>query len=209
MPPPIHAVTNDAILSRPEFFEVAVRVMCALGERGALQLRTRWLPAARLHELAVALGEAQRSTGCWVVVHDRVDIALSSGARGAQLTSRSLTIEQSRVVAPQLPIGASVHSVDEAVEAARSGAAWVVAGHVYETPSHPGQPGRGAALVRAITAATPIPCIAIGGIRAEHLPELRAAGAHGVAVIRGIWNASDAERAATDYVSAYESEHRP
>lgn len=209
MPPPLHAVTNDAILSRPEFFEVAVRVMCALGEKGALQLRTRWLPAARLYELAVALGEAQQSSGCWIVVNDRVDIALASRARGAQLTSRSLTVEQARSVAPELPLGASVHSAEEAVEAARSGAGWVVAGHVYETPSHPGQPGRGAELVRAITAATPIPCIAIGGIRPDHVPALRAAGAHGVAVIRGIWNASDAERAATDYLSAYESEHRP
>ncbi|HEY9449911.1 MAG TPA: thiamine phosphate synthase, partial [Gemmatimonadaceae bacterium] len=82
---------------------------------------------------------------------------------------------------------------------------WVVAGHVYETASHPGVPGGGESLVREVAAATSIPCIAIGGIRAEHLPALRAAGAYGVAFIRGIWSANDAERAATDYVSAYES----
>ena len=58
MPPAIHAVTNDAILSQPNFFGLAVRVMCALGSKGALQLRTRWLSAARLYELATALVEA-------------------------------------------------------------------------------------------------------------------------------------------------------
>ena len=206
--PALHAVTNDAILSRPNFFGLAVRVMCALGSKGALQLRTRWLPAARLYELAVALSEAEKSTGCWIVVNDRVDVALASGAHAAQLTSHSLSVEQARVVAPKLPLGASVHSVEEALAAARAGADWVVAGHVYSTPSHPGQPGRGIELVSAITDATTIPCIAIGGIRPEHLPALRAAGAHGVAVIRGIWDASDAERAAFDYVSAYDSHYR-
>jgi thiamine-phosphate diphosphorylase len=208
MPPALHAVTNDAIISRPTFFGLAVRVMCALGSRGAIQLRTRWLPALRIYELASALAEAQKSTGCWVIVNDRVDIALASGARGAQLTSHSLTVEQARIAAPRLPLGASVHSVDEAGAAANAGADWIVAGHVYSTPSHPGQPGRGIELVRAITAVTLVPCIAIGGIRPQHVPALRAAGAHGVAVIRGIWDASDAERAAFDYVSAYDSHYR-
>jgi thiamine-phosphate diphosphorylase len=206
--PALHAVTNDAIISRPNFFGLAVRVMCALGSRGAIQLRTRWLPALRIYELASALAEAQKSSGCWVVVNDRVDIALASGARGAQLTSHSLTLEQARIATPSLPLGASVHSVDEAVAAASSGADWNVAGHVYSTPSHPGQPGRGIELVSAITAVTLVPCIAIGGIRPQHVPALRAAGAHGVAVIRGIWDASDAERAAFDYVSAYDSHYR-
>ncbi len=207
-PPALHAVTNDAILARPNFFGLAVRVMCALGAKGAIQLRTRWLPAARLYELAAALVEAERSTGCWVIVNDRVDIALASGAHGAQLTSHSLTIEQARRFAPSLPLGASVHSVSEAVDAGRAGADWLVAGHVYSTPSHPDQPGRGAELVSGIAAATSVPCIAIGGIRPEHIAPLRAAGAHGVAVIRGIWEAHDAERAAFDYVSSYDSHYR-
>jgi thiamine-phosphate diphosphorylase len=182
--------------------------MCALGSRGAIQLRTRWLPTARLYELAAALVEGERSTGCWVIVNDRVDLALASGAHGAQLTSHSLTLEQARAFAPKLPLGASVHSVTEGIAAADAGADWIVAGHVYSTPSHPGQPGRGAELVSAIAAATSVPCIAIGGIRPEHVPALREAGAHGVAVIRGIWESNDAERAAFDYVSSYDSHHR-
>ncbi|HEY9514389.1 MAG TPA: thiamine phosphate synthase [Gemmatimonadaceae bacterium] len=203
--PALHAVTTDAILSRPGFLELARRVMGVLGERGALHLRARLVTASLMHDLAVALLEAQESTGCWVVVNERVDIALATGARGAQLTSRSLTPAEARIVARDLPLGASVHSVVEAVAAAAAGADWVVAGHVYETASHPGVPGGGESLVREVAAATSIPCIAIGGIRAEHLPALRAAGAYGVAFIRGIWSANDAERAATDYVSAYES----
>ncbi|MBX6332431.1 MAG: thiamine phosphate synthase, partial [Gemmatimonadaceae bacterium] len=88
--------------------------------------------------------------------------------------------------------------------AAADGASWVVAGNVYPTPTHAGAPGRGAALVRTIVAAAPVPCIAIGGVKPAHVAALRAAGAHGVAAISGIWGGDDAERAAIDYLSAYE-----
>lgn len=205
--PVIHAVTDDLVLGHPEFVERARGVMRALGGRGALHLRGRVHPAARLYELAVALRPLQERTGCWVLVNDRVDIALAAGVRGAQLTSRSLLVSDARRIAPALALGASVHSPGDACVAAAAGADWVVAGHVYATRSHPDAPGRGIALVRAVAAVTRAPCIAIGGIRPEHVPALRAAGAHGVAAITGIWGASDAERAAIDYLSRYDT-HR-
>lgn len=202
--PVIHAVTSDAVLARGDFIERARSVMRALGPRGAVHLRARTLTAARLYELAVALGPLQERHGCWVVVNDRVDVALAAGARGAQLTSRSLPVADARRLAPALPLGASVHSAAEAARAAADGASWVVAGNVYPTPTHAGAPGRGAALVRTIVAAAPVPCIAIGGVKPAHVAALRAAGAHGVAAISGIWGGDDAERAAIDYLSAYE-----
>lgn len=207
MLPLIHAVTTDLVLSQPDFLDRARGVMRALGERGAVHVRARLLPAARVYELTVALLPAQERTGCWLVVNDRLDIALAAPAQGAQLTSRSITVADARSVVGDMPLGASVHAVDDAVAAAASGADWVVAGHVFATPSKGMTPGRGVELVRGIVAAVRTPCIAIGGVRPEHLPALRAAGVHGVAVIRGIWSASDAERAATDYLSAYEPRH--
>ena len=45
--------------------------------------------------------------------------------------------------------------------------------------------------------------IAIGGVRPEHIPALRAAGAHGVAAIRGVWHARDAGAAVIEYLSAH------
>jgi thiamine-phosphate diphosphorylase len=202
--PAVHAITDDSILSRPDFLDRARAVMRALGARGAVHLRGWHTPAARVYEAAAALAPVQESTGCWVVINDRVDIALAACARGVQLTSRSLSIADARRSAPGLALGASVHTVDEAVAAAKAGAHWVVAGHVFDTPSHPGAAGRGDALIRGIARAVPLPCIAIGGIRPEHVPALRAAGAWGVAAIRGIWGARDAERAAIDYLSGYD-----
>ena len=207
MIPVLHVVTKDLIIARPAFVDRARGLMQAIGNRGALHLRSRSVATARLYEIACALRPVQERTGCWVVVNDRVDVALASRAAGAQLTSRSLGIEDARRLSDTLPLGASVHAVEDALRAARDGADWVVVGHVYASGSHAGEPGRGVELVRHVAAAVHVPCIAIGGVRPEHVPELRAAGAYGVAAISGIWAARDAERAASDYLSSYERDH--
>ena len=202
--PVIHAVTGDEIVMRPDFIDVACAVMAALGPRGALHLRAGRISVARLQTLAGGLEAAQAVTGAWLVVNDRVDLALGARARGAQLTSRSLRVADARRAAPALALGASVHSLEEARAAAAEGATWLVAGHVFATATHPGEEGRGLPFLRAVTQAVPIPVIAIGGVRPEHCRVLRESGAYGLAVIRGIWDAPNAERAASDYLSAYD-----
>ncbi len=202
--PRVHAVTDDLILAHPEFTIRARGVMTALGSRGAVHLRSRYLTAAQLYAIALALGDAQESTGCWLVVNERLDVALAARTHGAQLTSKSITVPDARMVASDLPLGASVHSVLEALEAERDGADWVVAGNVFPTASHAGKPGRGAELVAAVAERTTLPCIAIGGVRPANVGTLRDAGAWGVAAITGIWGAASAEAAATDYLSHYD-----
>jgi thiazole tautomerase (transcriptional regulator TenI) len=202
--PVIHAVTNDEIVLRDDFIDVACAVMAVLGPRGALHLRAGRISAARLQTLAAGLEAAQAITGAWLVVNDRIDLALGARARGAQLTSRSLRVAGARRAAPGLALGASVHSLEEARVAASEGATWLVAGHVFATATHPGEEGRGLTFVRALAAAVTIPIVAIGGVRPEHCRVLREAGAYGLAAIRGIWDAPNAEHAASDYLSAYD-----
>ena len=75
---------------------------------------------------------------------------------------------------------------------------------MFATSTHPGQEGRGLPFLRAVAQAVSIPVVAIGGVRPEHCRVLRETGAYGLAVIRGIWDAPNAERAASDYLSAYD-----
>lgn len=208
--PLVHAVTSDDTLARADFPEMAERVMAALGARGAVHLRGRLLGGRALHRLAERLVRLQEATGCWVVVNDRVDVALGAGAHGAQLTSRSIRVADARRLAPsgRLGLGASVHRLADAREAALAGADWCVAGHVFPTASHPGDAPRGPSFVRELTAAVKLPIVAIGGVRPEHVRVLLAAGAYGVAVIRGIWGAANPERAAADYLSAHDADGR-
>jgi len=208
--PVIHAITDDEVLARDDALERMRAVMRALGPRGALHLRGARTTAARLFDLGVHLAAEQSRGGAWLVVNDRVDLALALGARAAQLTSRSLTVRQARALAPAatMRLGASVHDATEAAFAAKDGADWLVAGHVFETPSHPGAPGRGVGLIREIIASTSAPVLAIGGVSPEHAPLLRQAGAWGTAAIRGIWGADDAGAAAARYLSAYDDASR-
>ena len=202
--PVIHAVTNDEVVARDDFIDVACAVMRVLGTRGALHLRAGRISGARFQSLAEGLAAAQALTGGWLVVNDRVDIALVAGARGAQLTSRSLSAGDARRIAPTMALGASVHDLDEGRSAIAAGADWLVAGHVFTTLTHLGQPPRGVSWVQSLVQAATVPVIAIGGVRIEHASALRRVGVHGVAVIRGIWDATNAERAASDYLSSYD-----
>jgi thiazole tautomerase (transcriptional regulator TenI) len=202
--PVVHAVTSDEIVARPGFVDLACAVMGVLGPRGALHLRAGRASGARLQELGESLAAAQAVTGAWLVVNDRVDVALAVRARAAQLTSHSLVMADARRAAPGLKLGASVHDLADGVEAARSGADWLVAGHVLAASHADAEQEGGMAFVEALVAATAAPVLAIGGVLPRHCRALRLAGVHGVAVIRGIWDAPNAERAASDYLSCYD-----
>lgn len=199
--PVIHAVTSDEIMLRPGFLKKAKAVMMVLGDKGAVHVRSQLLDSPTLFGITLDLLLLHAETKCWCIVNDRVDIALASRAHGVQLTAKSLELADVHRIAPALRIGASVHSVQEAVEAEKAGADWCVAGHVLETPSHPGEPRRESNFINELVAEVRIPVIAIGGVRPEHVRLLIHKGAHGVAAIRGIWEDENSELAASRYLS--------
>ncbi|HET9808838.1 MAG TPA: thiamine phosphate synthase, partial [Candidatus Limnocylindria bacterium] len=129
--PVVHAVTNDDKLLDPDFLSHATAVVGALGDRGAIHVRARWLPDRRLLAITQSLVERASESACLIVVNDRVDVALAGGAGAVQLTSRSVGVSDARAMAPALRIGCSVHSPPQARDAGLFGADWCVAGHVF------------------------------------------------------------------------------
>jgi thiamine-phosphate diphosphorylase len=205
MIPVIHAVTTDEIVARPGFVERAVGVMQALGTRGAVQLRAPRTAGAKLYEIATTLSEQQASTGAWVVVTDRVDVAQAARARGVQLTSRSMSVADALIVAPALAIGASAHSIEEARTACEARATWLVVGQLRDERRHVAGPRA----LRELVAECSAPVVIIGGVTPEQVPGLRDLGVYGVAAIRGIWEAERADDRAAAYLSAYDSSSSP
>ena len=195
--------------------------MRTMGARGALQLRAPRLAlerSANFLELALTLVEEQERGGAWLVINDRVDIAVMACARGVQLTSTSLDVPDAQQVLAKVAtqcaesascaIGASVHSLEEAIGARIAGAAWGVVNDVLtvheDAVASRGE--NGPALLERLVRYSGIPIVAIGGIVPQHVAPLRRAGVHGVAAIRGIWDVDHSERAVIDYLSAYDSE---
>jgi thiamine-phosphate pyrophosphorylase len=132
-------------------------------------------------------------------VNDRIDVGLAAGADGVQLGRRGIPIARARVLVGARLIGYSAHEVREAASAAAEGADFVVLGTIYETPAHPGG-SAGVALIEAAARATEVPLIAIGGVTPDRVAALLAAGAAGVAVRGGVWDAADAANAAALFV---------
>jgi thiamine-phosphate diphosphorylase len=192
--PVVHVITDDAVLSSPSFLAQAGAVLAALGPRGALHLRGHHTSARLLYDIAVALAPRAKRAGALFVVNDRVDIALAVGAEGVQVGERSFRVEDVHRVAPGLRVGESLHSIEP------TSADWVIAGHVFDTPSHADEHPRGVEFVRAVAERAGVPVIAVGGVKVSDVEALQRAGAYGVAIIRGIWYAADSAQAARDYL---------
>src|SRR5207253_2762708 len=109
---------------------------CLAAGLPAVQVREKDLGAADLAVLCRQLRNLTRDTGALLIVNDRVDVALAVGADAVQRTGTSLDVKDMRDIAGRnLRIGASVHSLEEALDAEWNGADWVVFGPVYDTPS--------------------------------------------------------------------------
>jgi thiamine-phosphate diphosphorylase len=124
-------------------------------------------------------------------------------ANGVQLGARSLAVSDARaLLGAGARIGRSVHGVEEAVGAEADGADFALLGTIFESASHPGRAAAGPSLVSDAVAGAALPVIAIGGITPERVAAVAAAGAHGVAVLGGVWRAADPAAAAAMYADA-------
>jgi thiamine-phosphate pyrophosphorylase len=157
-----------------------------------VQIRERDLPARDVLFVAESITASARSAGARVLVNDRADIAASAGA-GVHLTIRSLTVEVVRgAFAPDMLVGVSTHTFEEARAAQQGGADFVVFGPVFETASKKdhGEPVGLEALHQVATRLT-IPVVALGGINPSNFREALDAGAAGVAGISMFTEAQD------------------
>lgn len=194
----------------------AVVEECLAAGLPAVQVREKDLSAADLAALCRRLRGPTRERGALLIVNDRADVALAVGADAVQRTHASLGVADLRALADccrgggearlggtRLRIGASVHSLEDAVFAEVEGADWIVFGPIYDTASKRqyGAP-QGLAKLEQVSGAVRIPVIAIGGITPERVAEVRAAGAHGVAAISAILSADSPATATRRFLEA-------
>jgi len=177
-------VTDRRRVGARRLLEVIER-SCAGGLR-LVQLREPDLEDDGLLELAFDL--RRRVPRVRLILNDRPDLAATHGF-GVQLPERRPAIAASHAVR-ELGFGRSVHEEAAALAAENEGADWLVLGTIFPTPSKPGLGGGGLDLVRRICRrVAPRPVFAIGGVTVAAAPQLRRAGAYGVAVSRAILDA--------------------
>jgi thiamine-phosphate diphosphorylase len=200
--PRLHLITNDEVIGAVEFMARAMAVLEVLGAAVALHLRAHDAAGGALYGMARPLAAAAEASGALLIVNDRVDVALAVGC-GAQLGRRSIPVAAARaLLGPGVVLGYSAHEAGEAVGAAESGADLLVLGTIWPSASHPGRDGAGPSLVAAVAAAVAVPVLAIGGVTPARARDALQAGAHGVAVLTGVWASPDPVAAATAYLDA-------
>ena len=150
-----------------------------------IQVRERDLAGGALAHLTEQCLDAVRGTRARVVVNDRLDVALAVSAHGVHLRGDSIDAARIRRIAPAgFLIGRSVHSVEEALAVSGNGAVdYLVFGSVFETSSKPGRKAAGLQALGAVSTATTVPVLAVGGISASRAGAVALAGASGLAAI--------------------------
>ncbi|HMK44604.1 MAG TPA: thiamine phosphate synthase [Dissulfurispiraceae bacterium] len=178
----------------------AVEIALAEGIK-AIQLREKGIPIRDYLAHAEAMRTVTARQGARLFINDRVDIAVAVEADGVHLGQAGIPAYAAKAVAPHLAVGVSAHSIEESQRAENEGADFVTFGPIYATPSklRYGDP-LGLEPLGRVVAAVRLPVFGIGGIKKEHLADLRAAGARGAALISGILAAADVRKAAQEYV---------
>jgi len=149
-----------------------------------IQVRERDLEAAALSALVAELVRLTRASETRVVVNERLDVALASGADGVHLRGDSIPAARARSMAPAgFLIGRSVREAAGAVEAA-AGTDYLIAGTVFRSSSKPGlEEHLGLKGLAAIVRSVSVPVLAIGGVSLDRIGSVAEAGAAGVAAI--------------------------
>lgn len=160
----------------------------ALAEAGVdlIQLREKDLACRDLLGLVKSAVEVSRGSKTRIVVNDRLDIAIASGAHGVHLGGQSAPPEVvRRHVDKDFLVGVSCHSMQEALKAEAGGADYILLGPIFDTPSKRQYgPPLGLNKLSEVANRIRIPLLALGGITVERVSACLEAGATGIAAIR-------------------------
>ena len=149
-----------------------------------IQVRERDLPDGELVALVRRMVAAVAGTATRVLVNDRTDVAVASGAHGVHLRGDSVPASRARAIAPgDFIVGRSVQSIEDIDAAvADGGCDYLLFGTVFPSAGKPdGHPVAGVEALREACRRSPLPMIAIGGIDASRLADVAQTGAAGFA----------------------------
>jgi thiamine-phosphate pyrophosphorylase len=172
-----------------------------------VQLRVKGCTDRELFDLGIRLMAVCSEHGALCLVNDRVDIALAIRAHGTHLGAEDLPIAVVRRVAgPEHIIGGTSREPADAARLVAEGANYLGVGPAFSTSTKDDLPEPlGPEGVAAVASAVPVPVIAIGGVTADRVASLLAAGAYGVAVVSEISDAADPAAATRKLLAAVSS----
>ena len=200
----LYAVTDRRWLAPGERLTEVTERLIVSGVT-CVQLREKKLDDAALLSEARAMLDVCRRCGVPLIINDRPDIAKQAGADGVHVGQSDGTVAEARkILGAQAIIGATAHSVSEALSAEAAGADYLGCGAVFGTATKQDTTALSIEELRRICRTVHIPVAAIGGIDAQNLRQLRGTGIAGAAVIHALYGAERKEEAAAELRRAAE-----
>lgn len=145
--------------------------MIAKSEVEAIILREKDLSQDDYYQLAKSVKEICDKYDKKLIVHNFIDVAKKLEIKNIQLPFSKFISEQN-IHNDFESVGTSVHSIEDTVLAEKSGADYIIAGHIFATDCKKGLPPRGVKFLKEACNAVKIPVFAIGGINDNSIAEL-------------------------------------
>lgn len=157
-----------------------------------VQLRDKESDDRTLYEKARIFRRKTTEAGALFMVNNRLDIALLTGADGIHLGNSDIPALAVRQQAPEMIIGVSANTMEQAASAESRGASYYNIGPIYETKTKAGLTAfLGAKAIGVYSATSKLPFTVMGGIKFNHIDELTANGAIRIAVVTALTKATD------------------
>jgi thiamine-phosphate pyrophosphorylase len=200
--PSLYAIVDPSLTPEPLTFART------LADAGAtlIQLRDKRSSARKIFAHSRELAALLLPLGVCFIVNDRADIAVMSGASGVHVGQDDLPVEEARKIC-KAPfwVGVSTHNINQFREASLTSADYIAVGPIFPTVTKENpDPVVGLELLREARKLTRKPLVAIGGITLESAPDVYAAGADSVAVIRDLASAGDPAKQVRKFLAVAE-----
>jgi thiamine-phosphate pyrophosphorylase len=192
----LYAITDTKLIPRQRFVEAveaAVR-----GGATMVQLREKDTPQEEVIRLGREILAVTRRYGALLIINDHPSVAKAIGADGAHVGREDPPVHEARaLLGPDAIIGASCYGdIARAVAAEHAGANYVAFGTPFPSPTKTKRTDISLTIFREVKQHVKVPVFAIGGITIDNAPQVIDAGADGIAVVSGVFAATDVEAAA-------------
>ena len=193
----LYLCTDRRLMTSPT---IEASVESALrGGTTVIQLREKDCSSREFYELGLRVKKITERYHAPLIINDRVDIALAVGAAGVHVGQGDLPCKVVReIVGPDMIVGVSAATIDEAVQAEEDGADYLGVGAMYATATKTDTRPVSMEELLKIRAAVKIPIVVIGGINKQTLGNFKGTGVNGLAVVSAIVAQPDPEAAARE-----------
>ena len=203
----LYFITDSTGFETEEFLR---RVRSALeGGVTIIQLREKNRTTREYIELAEAVHGITKEFNIPLIIDDRIDVMLASGAEGVHVGAEDMPVAMARkLIGKDKILGATAKTVEAAVRAYNDGADYLGVGAIYPTTTKVKTVLTSTETLDAITKAVPIPVNAIGGLNASNLGVLKGISIAGVCAVSAIMKAESPKKAAEELKQAFDDIRR-